>query len=691
MQRGKKIAIGSMLGAALVAGVPATGLGQSNNLPSPYETPAVTAPAVSDDSDTVEAEDAALEAEIAEDADAVAEVDAGAAPPARRAQQGLNLEGSIGFHNIASARPGVRNSYRIGFLGEIYSGSDAIRQNDTNNTLVGNLQVQGTFHEHFSANFRVLAKNSVNSFGQPQAMLSQGDMALGLRGHLAPSRWLDLAADVSFFLPSGFGNTELSMSALSVRPRLLATLDFGEMIGSVNGDKLPLLAHFNVGYLFDNSENLLEDDFTITRVERFAYGINAYDRIEFGVGLEYELPYVTPFAGWSLGVPVNGSDALCRGMRPLECVSDAGFASYPQVLSLGLRGEPVQNLGLQAGVDFGLTTKDAEGLAATLPFNFLVGVSYTIAPVREHIVEERIVEQIVEVAPAQGVLVGVVTDRVTGEAVGGATVEYLTRAENDQLTDAKSGQFRSYGFAPGTVLEVMVRHPAYETQTQTHIVQEGEQELEFKLKALARVGTVRGLVSDMQGNPVAGATIRLNGSQKSELKTDANGRFSTEVPAGSYAVVASAPEYQTWGRDVKIEPNGELAMDMVLRPAAKETLVEVSTEEIKITDYVHFETGAAKILPRSFNVLDQVVAVIFENPQIKNVQIQGHTDDVGSQELNLELSQKRADAVRDYFIEKGVAPERLTARGFGSQQPLLPNTSSRNRSLNRRVEFKIVE
>src|SRR5690606_8573894 len=146
--------------------------------------------------------------------------------------------------------------------------------------------------------------------------------------------------------------------------------------------------------------------------------------------------------------------------------------------------------------------------AATLPFNFLVGVSYTIAPVREHIVEERIVEQIVEVAPAQGVLVGVVTDRVTGEAVGGATVEYLTRAENDQLTDAKSGQFRSYGFAPGTVLEVMVRHPAYETQTQTHIVQEGEQELEFKLKALARVGTVRGLVSDMQGNPVAGATIR---------------------------------------------------------------------------------------------------------------------------------------------------------------------------------------
>lgn len=686
MQRCKNIAIKTMLGASLVVGIPATASAQANNLPSPYEEPAV-----SSQPGTAQVQEAAgshgdVEATIVEETAPVS-----TSSSARRASPGLNLEGAIGFHNIASARSGVGNSYRVGFLGEIYSGSNAIRQHDANNTYVGNLLLQATFHEHFSANFRVLAKNSVNSFGQPQAMLSQGDMALGLRGHIAPSPWLNLAADVSFFLPASFGNTDLSFSALSFRPRLLATLDFGEMIGAVNGDKLPLFMHINAGYRFDNSENLVDDGFKVTRIERFAYGINAYDQVELAAGLEYELPYVTPFLGWRLGIPVNGSDALCERGRPLECVSKAGAASYPQVLSLGVRGEPVKHLGLQAGVDFGLTTKDAEGLAATLPFNFLVGVSYTINPVVEQVVQERVVEQIVEKAPVQGVVVGTVTDRVTGQPIGGAVVEYLTRAENDQMTNAKNGQFRSYGFEPGTVLEVMVRHPAYEAATQTHIVREGEQPLEFKLKALAKIGTIRGQVSDMQGNPVANATVKFNGAKNSEMKTDADGRFTSELQAGNYAVVASAPDYQTSGRDVKIEANGDLAMDIVLRPAAKEKLVEVSTEEIKITDYVHFETGAAKILPRSFNVLDQVVAVIFENPQIKNVQIQGHTDDVGSADVNLELSQKRADAVRAYFIDKGVAPERLTAKGFGSQQPLLPNTSNRNRSLNRRVEFKIVD
>ncbi len=689
MQRCKNIAIKTMLGASLVVGIPAAASAQSNDLPSPYEEPAVTSQpknlqeAAVDESENVEETDV-------DDAEGEQELSVHVDSAPRRASPGLNLEGGIGFHNIASARSGVSNSYRVGFQGEIYSGSNAIRQNDTNNTFVGNLLLQATFHEYFSANFRILAKNSVNSFGQPQAMLSQGDMALGLRGHIAPNAWLNLAADVSFFLPSSFGNTELSFSALSLRPRLLATLDLGEIFGAVNGDKLPLFMHLNAGYLFDNSENLLDDGFKITRIERFAYGINAYDQVELAAGLEYELPYVTPFLGWRMGIPVNGSDALCERGRPLECVSKAGAASYPQVLSVGVRGEPVKHLGLQAGVDFGLTTKDAEGLAATLPFNFIVGMSYTINPVTEHVVEERIVEQVVEKAPARGIVVGKVTDRVTGEAVGGAVVEYLTRAENDQMTNAKSGEFRSYGFEPGTVLEVMVRHPSYEAATQTHIVREGEQELEFKLKALAKVGKIRGQVIDIQGNPVANATIKFNGVKNSEMKTDSDGRFTSELQAGNYAVVASAADYQTSGRDVKIEANGDLAMDIVLRPAAKEKLVEVSTEEIKITDYVHFETGAAKILPRSFNVLDQVVAVIFENPQIKNVQIQGHTDDVGSAELNLELSQKRADAVRAYFIEKGVAAERLSAKGFGSQQPLLPNTSNRNRSLNRRVEFKIL-
>ncbi|MBA2663789.1 MAG: OmpA family protein [Bradymonadaceae bacterium] len=608
----------------------------------------------------------------------------------RLATPGQSQEGSRGFHGISSARPGAQNSFGIGFLGEIYAGEGAVRATDSNNTLVGNLVVQGTFHEHFSANFRLQARNSVNTYGRPQAMLSQGDMLLGLRGHLVATPWLDLAADLSFDLPSSFGSVGPTFSAMSVRPRMLATADLGELFGAVNGEPIPLYGHFNFGYRFDNSEKLFEGVSNPTRIERFAYGINAYDMLEIGLGFEYQLPYVTPFLAWNLNIPVNGADGLCDRDRPLDCVADAGAGSYPQVLSLGLRGEPVKHLGLQAGIDFGLTSKDAEGLGVTLPFNFILGLTYTIDPVAELVVEEKIVEQVIEKAPPQGILVGLVTDRVTGKPVGGAQIEYLTRAENIQLTGATSGAFRSYAFGPGIVLEVMVTHPNYETATMTHIVVDGEQPIEFKLKAAARAGTVRGTVTDINGAAVANATIKLNGAKPVEVKTGADGRYSAEVQAGPYTVAAMASTYQTAGKDVRVEANGTVDLDITLQPAAKESFVEVSTEEIKITDRIQFETGAATILPGSFNVLDQVASVIFENPQIKKMQIQGHTDDVGSAELNLELSQQRADAVRTYLIGKGVAAERLTAKGVGSQQPLLPNTTNRNRSLNRRVEFRIV-
>ena len=73
----------------------------------------------------------------------------------------------------------------------------------------------------------------------------------------------------------------------------------------------------------------------------------------------------------------------------------------------------------------------------------------------------------------------------------------------------------------------------------------------------------------------------------------------------------------------------------------------------------------------------------------KNVylEIQGHTDNVGEAGYNLKLSQSRADAVRKYLTSHGIAPDRLTAKGFGATQPIVPNTTEGNRALNRRVQF----
>jgi outer membrane protein OmpA-like peptidoglycan-associated protein len=67
--------------------------------------------------------------------------------------------------------------------------------------------------------------------------------------------------------------------------------------------------------------------------------------------------------------------------------------------------------------------------------------------------------------------------------------------------------------------------------------------------------------------------------------------------------------------------------------------------------------------------------------------VQGHTDNVGGDGYNMNLSQKRADSVRAYLVAKGISPSRLVSKGYGFHQPLVPNTTASNRELNRRVQF----
>jgi outer membrane protein OmpA-like peptidoglycan-associated protein len=122
----------------------------------------------------------------------------------------------------------------------------------------------------------------------------------------------------------------------------------------------------------------------------------------------------------------------------------------------------------------------------------------------------------------------------------------------------------------------------------------------------------------------------------------------------------------------------------------KPSLVIVTEKEIKITQQIHFEFNKSSIRPISFPVLDAVVDVLKKNPKIE-IEVQGHTDDVGPDAYNKKLSQERADSVRSYLVQHGVEHSRLVSKGFGEERPLVPNTGARNRALNRRVQFVRVE
>jgi len=101
---------------------------------------------------------------------------------------------------------------------------------------------------------------------------------------------------------------------------------------------------------------------------------------------------------------------------------------------------------------------------------------------------------------------------------------------------------------------------------------------------------------------------------------------------------------------------------------------------------IPFASGSAEIPPASTAVIDEVARIMTENPSLR-IEIQGHTDNVGDDVLNMRLSLERAESVRRYLLEHGIAADRLVARGYGESRPTAGNGTAGGRSANRRIEF----
>ena len=119
--------------------------------------------------------------------------------------------------------------------------------------------------------------------------------------------------------------------------------------------------------------------------------------------------------------------------------------------------------------------------------------------------------------------------------------------------------------------------------------------------------------------------------------------------------------------------------------------VNVSGNKITIDEKIQFAHDKATILEASFGLLNEVVQVIKTNPQIKKILIEGHASSEGDKNHNLKLSDERAKAVMDYLVQHGVPKDHVTAKGFGSTEPIADNNTEEGREKNRRVEFTITD
>ncbi|GAB3502768.1 OmpA family protein [Emticicia fontis] len=206
----------------------------------------------------------------------------------------------------------------------------------------------------------------------------------------------------------------------------------------------------------------------------------------------------------------------------------------------------------------------------------------------------------------------------------------------------------------------------------------------------SRVNFVKGIVQDAQSKKNISAEIELidlkTGKTIESVQSDAmTGEYTAVLPNGShFGLFINKQNYF----------NKSLSFDFSEKTDANGKVVNISLEPIRkdvdiVLNNIFFDSGKAELRPESFAELDKLQKLLSQNNTLK-VEISGHTDNVGKDTDNQALSQKRAAAVVEYLVAKGVNAANIKAIGYGETKPILSNDTEENRQLNRRIEMKIL-
>ncbi|WKN31062.1 OmpA family protein [Porifericola rhodea] len=166
-----------------------------------------------------------------------------------------------------------------------------------------------------------------------------------------------------------------------------------------------------------------------------------------------------------------------------------------------------------------------------------------------------------------------------------------------------------------------------------------------------------------------------------------SGEYKAKLPeTAMYHLEVNAEGYFSLKDSVLI--SGNIQSDTVFYKELFLKPIEVGAS-VRLNN-IFFDYNKASLRPESYPELDKVVEFLNENPKLE-VEIAGHTDDRGSDDYNLTLSQGRAESVVKYLVDNWIEQERVKAQGYGESKPEVPNDSDENRQVNRRVEFTILK
>lgn len=181
------------------------------------------------------------------------------------------------------------------------------------------------------------------------------------------------------------------------------------------------------------------------------------------------------------------------------------------------------------------------------------------------------------------------------------------------------------------------------------------------------------------------------GTAVSEQVSRENLFWASVEPRGqAIRLTGAAPDYQAKKRagDIAESVTGVIEVDNAIVIIGEAGTCQQELDTYLAREEVTFKNGSSDVAESSFPLLG-MLASIARNCDTR-LEIAGHTDSVGDTEVNLKLSQRRADAVRKHLVQRGVHPEQLEARGYGESQPIADNESEAGRKTNRRIEFRVI-
>jgi outer membrane protein OmpA-like peptidoglycan-associated protein len=617
--------------------------------------------------------------------------------------------GETGLIRVHSADSVKLKLIRLSFSLDFFAVSSFFADSDSHSSIGGVLGISMTPINYLELWINTRQSASSNSRTTPQLLQAQGDLSLGAKGFYPANDMFTVGVDGQLTALTGVGKT--SFDSVIFRFGAVATADLQK------SQNLPIRAHANLGFILDGSNKLVSGP--LSNAERFALGISDYNRVGLGLAGEVPLKYVTLFLEYSAEFPLGylatpGIVIQSSALRPLQAMppannvavcdpssgNDAGCArpSYmsavPQRLTPGVRVTAIPDLTLDAAVEIGLTPNNTvTGILPVPRYNVVLLASYPLDPFNENkgppVAVPVLVPEVKEVSekPQTGQVAGVIKSKTDGAEVSGAVVSF-DRAP--PVATSPNGMFKSHDIEPGPVT-LSITKDGFEPTTASATIVAGEAaQIEVQMVPQVREGAIRGRIVDDKDKPLANVRVEISGPTTQTLSTGADGSYELKALAGKYVLTANLEGYLEKGRELDLKGGETMTAELLLRKRPKQPIVEVTKDQIVLKESVHFVTGEAHLAPDAASVLDSVVDALVKNKQIKRLRIEGHTDNVGTDQANQQLSKDRAEAVVQYLVQQGIDGSRLSSEGFGASRPIAPNLTRRGREQNRRVEFHIV-